>query len=319
MKNLKSLSNSKLTLSSLIVACLFGLSACDDTITVNNSQSGEEIGLLVDGNSSGGFINDGTYSGVGPVFSVGDKTSGSPGEAILFSNFRPVAIEENISWTDNDDDVTIDFQNEINIPVTVWIVKGPFSTSQTNAINMCITTSSIWDSERMGVSFSQFQIIDATSDPDASTYHDFDCSMKSGIESDIGKTAGRINIYVVETVDGGAARGNVCQIGSDFVAIATAAGTELLSHELGHNFGLLHIDGQATFDQTNILHSASNTREFITEGQLFRAHFLGTSAINDTYNARPGQPTRTCGHNQADNSCPTLNKRIWADGTFPAN
>src|SRR5438046_890032 len=83
---------------------------------------------------------------------------------------------------------------------------------------------------------------------------------------DIGKTAGGINIYWVDTVDGGTGRGNACNIGSDFVAIGSANGLELLSHELGHDFALQHVDGQATFDQTNIMHSASNTRQFITEG-----------------------------------------------------
>jgi hypothetical protein len=171
----------------------------------------------------------------------------------------------------------------------------------------------------MGVDFNTFEIVDATANTNASTYLDFTCAQRTGIQNDIGRRAGRINIYVVRTVDGGAGRGQACQIGSDFVAICANAGSELLSHELGHDFALQHIDGQATFDQTNIMHSASSTRQFITEGQLFRAHFRSDSALNATYNARPGQPTRDCGHSQADNGCPSLNKRIWDDGAFPAN
>ncbi len=62
-----------------------------------------------------------------------------------------------------------------------------------------------------------------------------------------------------------------------------------------------------------------DTRAFITEGQLFRAHLNGNSALNGVYNARAGEPTRTCGHNADNNDCPVLNTRIWADGAFPAN
>jgi hypothetical protein len=174
----------------------------------------------------------------------------------------------------------------------------------------------------MGLRFSNFEIVDATGDSDAATYFNFDCSLKNGIETDIGKTNGIINIYYVDRVDGGTGRGNACSIGSDFVAMASNTGDELLSHELGHDFGLTHIDADTDFDQTNVMHSASNTRQYMTEGQTFRAHVKPMSALNDAniYNARPGKPTRNCPRTTSNNECPRNNKRIWSDGaSFPAN
>ena len=121
-------------------------------------------------------------------------------------------------------------------------------------------------------------------------------------------------------MDGGAGRGNACQIGSDFVALGSAVGFELASHETGHDFALTHIDDlTANFDQTNIMHSASNTRQFITEGQLFRAHLTSNSAINFLYAARPRLPMRNSLRDTSSDTCPPIEKRIWADGTFPAN
>lgn len=171
----------------------------------------------------------------------------------------------------------------------------------------------------MGVRFSEFEIVDATGDSDASNYFDFTCANKTGIQNDIGKRANRINIYYVDTVDGGTSRGQACSIGSDFVAMGRTTGDELLSHELGHDFALQHIDTTSNFDQTNIMHSASNTRAFVTEGQVFRAHLRSDSAINSIYGARPGKPTRDCAHTADSATCPRINKRIWADGTFVAN
>src|SRR5262249_24966118 len=163
--------------------------------------------------------------------------------------------------------------NEVFIPIKVWILKGPFATQRTRAINTCITTSGIWDSERMGLGIGSFDIQDATANPKAANYLAFDCSKRTGIKTDIGKTARRINIYIGDTGDGGTGRGQACQIGSDFVALGSAVGFELASHETGHDFSLTHVDDLTTnFDQTNIMHSASSTRQFITEGQLFRAH-----------------------------------------------
>ncbi len=312
--------SSQLVRLTFLFAALTGtvvLAGCGDAVQLTNT-SGNENGIMVDGQFQSGPTNDHTFVATSDKIGIG-KVDASTGEVFAFTNFRPVALQTPVNWTNSDETATVPFANEIQIPVKVWIVKGPFSTQQTRAINTCITTSGIWNNERMGIDFNPFEVVDATSNAKASNYFAFDCSKQAGLQTDIGKTAGRINIYWVDTVDGGTGRGNACAIGSDFVAIGSANGLELLSHELGHDFALQHVDGQATFDETNIMHSASNTRQFITEGQLIRAHLRTDSALNSVYNARPGQPTRNCGHTQVDNQCPALNKRIWADGAFPAN
>ncbi|HZQ60474.1 MAG TPA: hypothetical protein VFC24_03940, partial [Casimicrobiaceae bacterium] len=114
--------------------------------------------------------------------------------------------------------------------------------------------------------------------------------------------------------------GNACSIGGSFVAIAAGAGAELLAHELGHDLALEHIDDLAgQFDMTNVMHSASNTRAYFTEGQLFRAHVRSASAINALFGARSGQPTRDCDRDTLTIACPSIAKRIWADGAFGPN
>lgn len=302
------------------VAAMFTVMGCADRVKLSNTSSSEN-GILVDGQSSSGPMNDKAFTSTSTTIRVGRlRASASSNEVIAFTNLRPVAIETPVPWTSGRDTVNTPFANQITFPVKVWIVKGPFNTQRTKAINACITTTAIWNSERMGVAFSPFEIVDATTDPDAPNYYAFDCSKKTGIETDIGKTAGRINIYYVDTVDGGTGRGQACNIGSDFVAMGSNTGSELLSHELGHDFALTHIDDlTADFSQTNIMHSASNTRQFITEGQLFRAHMATTSALNFLYAARPGQPTRNCARDTANDQCPRIKKRIWADGMFPPN
>ena len=93
-----------------------------------------------------------------------------------------------------------------------------------------------------------------------------------------------------------------------------------MSHEMGHNLALTHIDDlTASFNVTNVMHSASNSRQFLTEGQLFRAHLQPGSAINAIYGVRPGQVTRACARDTNSRTCPGIQKRLWADGTFPAN
>ncbi len=306
-------------LAAVSVALLW-LAGCADRVVLSNA-SGSENGVLVDAQASGGPLTYQSFRSMSNTVSVGDLSPrAGNNEVVAFTSFRPPAIQTPVTWTSGADTVNLPYQNEIGLAFKVWVVKGPFNAQRTSAINSCVTTSSIWDNERMGALIATFEIVDATGNTNAANYFAFDCSKQAGIQTDIGKTAGRINIYFVDTVDGGAGRGQACNIGSDFVALGSAVGSELASHELGHDFALTHIDDlTANFDQTNIMHSASNTRQFITEGQLFRAHLSTNSALNFLYAARPGRPTRNCPRDTSNDQCPTIQKRIWADGTFPAN
>ena len=67
------------------------------------------------------------------------------------------------------------------------------------------------------------------------------------------------------------------------------------------------------------MHSASNARQFLTEGQTFRAHLRGNSAINQVYGLRPGLPIRDCDRDTLALACPWIARRLWADGIFPPN
>ncbi|MFL6530682.1 MAG: hypothetical protein ACJ8KX_09450, partial [Chthoniobacterales bacterium] len=62
-------------------------------------------------------------------------------------------------------------------------------------------------------------------------------------------------------------------------------------------------------------------QRFLTEGQVLRMHLSSYSSLNETYHARAGQPIRDCDPTSttATDICPGVQKRIWADGTYPAN
>jgi hypothetical protein len=322
----------KVSLPLILVSIVFLLPGCADKVSLLNS-SDYENGILVDGQYSEGFQNDKTFVTNSSVIKVGRVNAGANNEVIAFTKDRTIALEENVSWTNADNDIIdVQFANTIGLRAKVWIVKGPFNTQRQKAINAYISTASIWENERMGLEFNSFEIVDATSNPKASNYYDFYCSKQSGIENDIGKVDGIINIYYVNRVGSGSTSVGVgmgwsCKNnlgsdnGGDVVAMGSATGDELLAHELGHSFALEHTNGMADYDQTNAMHNASNTRQYFTEGQTFRAHILPYSAINDAniYNARPGKTTRNCRRDVTSNICVKNNKRIWADGAFPAN
>ena len=290
-----------------------------DRVTTSGSSP---IGVLVDGLAGNvvlddeGFVASSTGTNVGAV-----RPASATNEVILFGRNRPPTLVENAPWTLGVDTIPVPARGDLRIDLTIWIVKGPFSTQRARAVDAVQTTLSIWTAQNVGVEFGAVEYLDATGDSDASTFYSFDgCGRRADMEQRIGHKSGRLNIYYVERVDGGTSRGRACPIGGDFAVMAESSGDELLSHEIGHLFSLTHIDHlTGDFDRSNVMHSASSVRQYFTEAQIYRAHFNPNSAINQHLGLRPGEPQRSCAREQVSTICPRIALRLWGDGDFPAN
>lgn len=318
--------------NSIAVAFSFSLAlflvSCADTVTLQNASG--DVGVLVDGQADGSVVNDRGHvaGGSGDVeVNVGLLSSAiapNRNEAIGFGEDRS-ARRISTPWTDSGDAFDLALGNRLAIPITAWIVQGPFGDQFDHAVDACIQTAAIWDAERVGIRFSAFDVKNATADPDID-----DAILNStggdnrnwdDFSDDIGFDAGRINIYWINTVEGSSSSG-----WSDFgarIVMGKNTGDELLSHEIGHAFSLLHPSAcggtNPNFDTTNVMWPCSSNREFLAEGQIFRGHFNASSSINNLFGARPGQPTVACGGGSQTPECPTLERRLWADGAFPVN
>jgi hypothetical protein len=287
------------------------------------SGTGAPNGALVSDRSSTPTASHLGFATAADNVNVGARSG--LGEVITFSRDRPVALQPALwATTFGNQTVSVPFANVFDTAVTIWVVAGPFATTQQTALTLWQTAQQIFVDERLGVHLSPVEIVDATTNAKAASYAAFSCGAgNAGVTSlaaDIGARPGRINVYLVGLVDGSTSRGNACAIGGGFVAIAAGSGAELLAHELGHDFGLEHIDDLfADFNPSNVMHSASNSRQYLTEGQLFRAHLRPNSAINQVFGLRPGLPTRNCDRDTLTLDCPAIARRLWADGGFPPN
>jgi hypothetical protein len=310
----------------LALALVLGLgaaAACGDTVQVSGGD-GMEDGVLTSGTASGtAHVYDRATGSDGSSISVGPYDAGS-GDVVAFTVGHAPTIKTPVAWSSSNDHVTHAFEPKYKVKFQNWIVQGPFAGAKTRAINACIRTSQIWRDERQGTAFSAFGITDATADPQAVTYTAFTCGLAGGIKTDIGFDANAVNVYWVNTVDfgSGAATSNGVWCGGNVVAMGANVLDHLFSHEIGHSFGLAHVNDSTTFfDNTNVMHNSSNFRAFLTEGQTFRAMTNAGSAVN-TLGGRTGI-TRGCGAlatSTTDPSCPAVQKRIWADGaSWPAN
>jgi hypothetical protein len=285
--------------------------------------SGAPNGALVSDGSSTATASYQGFSTATASVDVGARSGA--GEVVTFSRDRPPSVQSTLWATAlGNQIVNVPFANAYEVPVTIWVVAGPYATTQQTALFLWQAAQQVYADERLGVHLSPLEIVDATANVKATSYAAFTCGTGNAnvtsIAADIGARPGRLNVYLVGLVDGSTARGNACAIGGRFVAIASGSSADLLSHELGHNFGLEHIDDLTSdFDIFNVMHSASSGRQYLTEGQTFRAHMRTNSAINQVFNLRPGLPTRDCDRDTPTLNCPVIRKRLWADGAFSAN
>jgi len=302
----------------------------------------EEVGVLVDGRlgPSGPHVNDAGFTSMESRLAIPNRVSNffdifypdRRHEVFAFTRDRRLELVAT-PWTGREDIFKIEFKPRREFPVTIWIVTGPAPTPPSNlspfdaqrihALEAVIRTLSIWRAERMGLGFSDVRILNATGNAQAAARANVPGNPTESdtwrpLREQIGFEAGRLNIYWVTTVDG-----NMTTGWSNFgpqIAMGQNTGDELLSHEIGHALSLTHVNNLPTFDQTNVMHNASSTRQFLTEGQIVRAHMNSTSLLWTLFlDVGQHPPGRDCGPDVTSGACPALNRRIWADGTMPAN
>jgi len=204
------------------------LSGCGTATVRFVSTSGSPNGVLV---TDGFSANYGGFTTATDKVNIGARAG--MGEAVGFSQYRPAALQ-GVSWLTwfGDQTVDVNLHDQIRVPITFWVLSSPFNTNQTRANNFWFAMQTVYWPERVGLLFTPTTVRDATGNANRTKYLAFSCGNGNAnmtkMQSDIGFDSGRINIYLVDSVDGSTSRGNACQIGGPFVAIASTVGTDLL-------------------------------------------------------------------------------------------
>lgn len=314
------------------VVFLLGCDACDrnaDTLLINNSATDFPTYAYIDSYRDGNFRTDEAFESPQNATAFNweltanhDQRGPDNAEVTAFTVGHPPVIRNPANFTNNvGDAIGIGFTNEMVLDVTVWVVWAQ-NDNQMNRRLDDLTESlefsnRYWYESMMGARIGEVTVRDRRDDSDAEELRDCDNCATYGcmttLTSQIGSTAGQINIYLVRKVEGSRNLACVIQNGRNIVLGSRVNKVDTPHHSFTHLFGLDHPNEiNSSLSSRNAAHgnnSLFTTRKGLTNGQVFRAHASSVSAINDIYNARAGEYTIGCEHSTSTTlRCPSIEK-----------
>lgn len=279
----------------------------------------DDFAVVLSGETRGGRLLNHVAIGRDSVIATVPFVPGSA-QLTAFAPSAPPSVAEPV-WTEGRDTVRVTFRPRIRVPLTVWIVSGPFTKRRGDALRSMAMAQVIYDAQGVGFDFD-ITVVDVTGHRNAALVLDHEVTgfCASGIHDIIGSTPGQINVYYVRTI--GIVGGQYCFAlrpgRTTVIGIADLLSRVewVLAHELGHAFGLRHVSG-LDFGGTNLMGDGTATivpPYDLTEGQVFRMHFLEGSDLGRVYGLQATDALRTCDASEIESGrCLPLTLTVFWD------
>jgi hypothetical protein len=259
-----------------VIATALPLSAAD-VVVVHGATSPLRGGLLVEEAVEGLQILE---ERVAPDTILALAPLDAPGPRILIfpSGERP--LQRSVAWTPDPDTVHVTLQPPLAVDVRVRIAVGDFDVIHEEMEGALAETESLWRSLGMGITLGSVTYEDATSAGATIdiTSNGLCQALTPGVS---------LQVEIVTQIDGGGIGGYGCDAGYVFLGQVWVSFRNLLAHELGHAFSLLHLPGG--------LMNPGTPGTGIRDGEIYRAHFNTTSALNTIFGDQPADERRPCG------------------------
>lgn len=276
-----------------------------DWVNVSINPTNDNAVVLLDSKRATGCADDEIFRGrklidVGDVLWAGNCNS----EVSVFTTGAQMQFLPSLSlFTNNLRDYVnvILFPQLVNVPVTFWVLSGPFAATSTQVRSDAARATTLYGSMRCGTTTGTTAINNATASPLAASTT-LDCPNAAALRATVGFTPGQINAYYINNPTGGW-RGATCDPNTLLIN-APIADNESLAHELGHSFSLGHTNAITGISTTNLMVTGGVGRNSLTIGQCFRCNVNLNSSVNTNNNR--GGPRRNCPDSTTSSTCPAL-------------
>lgn len=184
----------------------------------------------------------------------------------------------NPAWTPGIDTVVVNLEPSVSVDAVVNVYRGTFSETRAMIEADMATTAQIWDENGAGIQWGDVEFADRTGREPVTVTSGTACQ-RSGEDT-------RLVIEYVTSIDSGGYWGYGCTTGIAYMGTGPQPGSALLAHELGHVFSLFH---------TAVgLMVPNPPGRSLTEGEIFRAHFNSSSALNTILGGQPEESRIPC-------------------------
>jgi len=189
-------------------------------------------------------------------------------------------FQKAVSWTSAPDTVHVTLEPPVQVDFLFKVYWGDFEEEKAVIRDVLRDTEALWKRAAMGLEVGDVSYEDATGTGDEVNVG------IDGVCTDL--TPGQvIRVAVVTQVQGGLIGGYGCWQGYVFIGQVWLPYPNLLAHELGHTFTLLHTTAGLMYG-----HAPGST---LRDGEIYRAHFNAQSALNTIFDAQPEEERRECG------------------------
>jgi hypothetical protein len=284
------------------------------------------------------------------LFSDGSKHKkflNEPGGTVTIENVKPLVVNEIVSltlgmrpaykkhlWSHGGDKVTLEYPGILSLKTRVWVLcaDDPCGTHaslpgafQDALVGKLAYANTLFANQNAGLQLHLADaglIQNATTNTAKKTPSNMDFTSACGGLSSNMKDEDALNLYVVRSVDGQPNRGRTCPGFPNVAVVGYLGGGGLMAHELGHNFALDHSVNYPELSSMglgNIMHQNSSTRCCLSEGEVFRIHFMTKSFLNNNARNDGSNPparrneARSCHPTDLAKPCLGIGERIWMD------
>lgn len=279
-----------------------GSGEAQDWIRLKALAATRRAAILVDGRRQNGCVDDEQWRAA-PDVGVSNLLlpPACASEVAVFAIDNAALFAGNVNaWTNMPTDTLgMTLQPAIQVPITVWVMQGPFATTSAQVNADVARATTLLNTMQAGVTVAA-TINNQTNNANTNALLNANCGNANALRTQIGFTNNRLNAYYLNNPG---ARGWFCG-NNTLIVSATLSDNESLAHEIGHAFSLGHTNAIAGMSATNLMATGGLGRDNVTTGQGFRINFNDTSALV-TNGLRTAIP-RFCRDTDVTQQCPAL-------------
>ncbi|MDP4221260.1 MAG: hypothetical protein Q8896_12565 [Bacteroidota bacterium] len=309
------------------------------TVQIFNGNPGQEIHLMASGMLTTGEIcpQPQWYPSTSTVFTTDAAAitvdnifdALAYNQIVVYSPNHPPTLKRGFSWCSFGSTSTVSVPLASPVPLKLKFYMITSKTDKTGLLAATTTALATFVNEHTGISTILPTFSQITSNPIRKKYNFF-----SGSQNDAASLYNSLHpaardtlaVFVVDTILANQYEGFTFWV-TDPVTSATVpmilvtynAPSTVLEHEIGHAFGLSHVDldwripsFKYGFNNQNMMYSRSLYRgSYLTEGQIFRAYYG-----EFTFWRILSLPMIPSMLDAGDKLYPPLNKRVYYDGAL---